>query len=717
MPDLEEMTPGQLLADTNVATFIENLGLGIARAQRALDENSLNTAVEMATTRPEFSNRSLLDLGFSPTFYHYQHADLEVSMQMTLRVERSTSVRVGLNFNVGHSTGSSTEGTGEARITVNFGGGAPARATVRLAEAGPGVLTVGATTVNLQSGAATSPDVSVVAHSLSRTARALADRMSEPPEAVPEVLLATVELVAGGTALTATTTAPSSFDVTQANRIVVLDVANLPARAWLAITGAGSANFNGSDQATWAASPTAVDAAQAAIDALLPYDAQVLFRGGRSVPVVHFQHNMNDRYEPADDIDALDPLIEFLKSNTAVNVEVVGHADQSGSDGRNDELSLQRARNIHAYLLARGVSATQLAAAPTGRGEREPVENAPNQRRTVNRRVEIRLLGDVTDVVLVRTVATGATATWDTGRPAVASGGRLLGAVNGSNATAIADGATVSLTVASVEHDFIMSNSGASTATEHRWVAGATASSAARALAESILANAHVDAFAEGRIVRLLPLGSHALIRLESQGRNAAANSLTLNATGSLSREAPFAGASEGGEPANGDTVTIGATALTCTTGASPTTRQFAKGTDAATTATNLARAVGQVSGMTGTAAAAVVTVRGLSGTRLATSNPGAFVLSAATIAGERPTPERTESNTTVAAGLTLDVSYSRRFGVEMTGNSRIAARLVSLPAPVELLDEIRTFLGPNPSAAPAPAPTPAPAPAPGAGT
>lgn len=706
MPDLEEMTPGQLLADTNVATFIENLGLGIARAQRALDENSLNTAVEMATTRPEFSNRSLLDLGFSPTFYHYQHADLEVSMQMTLRVERSTSVRVGLNFNIGHSTGSSTEGTGEARITVNFGGGAPARATVRLGEAGPGVLTVGATTVNLLSGAATSPDVAVVAHSLSRTARALADRMSEPPEAVPEVLLATVELVAGGTALTATTTAPSSFDVTQPNRIVVLDVANLPARAWLAITGAGSANFNGTDQATWAATPTAVDAAQAAIDALLPYDAQVLFRGGRSVPVVHFQHNINDRYEPADDVDALDPLIEFLKANTSVNVEVVGHADLSGTDGRNEPLSLERARNIHAYLRDRGVSATQLAAAPVGRGEREPVVNVAG-REVRNRRVEIRLLGDLTDVVLVRTVATGTAATWDTDRPAVASGGRLLSAVNGTNATAIADGATVSLTVSSVEHDFIMSNAGANTATEHRWVAGATASSAARALAESILANAQVDAFAEGRIVRLLPVGSHALIRLESQGRNAAANSLTLNATGSLTREAPFAGASEGGEPANGDTVTLGATVLTCTTGASPTTRQFAKGTDAATTATNLARAVGQVSGMQGTAAAAVVTVRGLSGTRLATSNASAFVLSAATIAGERPTPERTESNTTVAAGLTLDVSYSRRFGVEMTGNSRIAARLVSLPAPVELLDEIRTFLGPNPSAAPAPAPAP----------
>ena len=87
----------------------------------------------------------------------------------------------------------------------------------------------------------------------------------------------------------------------------------------------------------------------------------------------------------------------------------------------------------------------------------------------------------------------------------------------------------------------------------------------------------------------------------------------------------------------------------------------------------------------------------GISGTRLATSNTGAFALSAAALSGERPSVERSERNTTVAAGLSLDIGYSRRFGVEMTGNSRIAARLVSLPAPVELLDEIRTFLGPNP--------------------
>lgn len=712
MPDLEEMTPGQVLADTNVATFLSELGLGIARAQQALDENSLNTAVAMATTRPEFSNRSLLDLGFSPTFYHYQHADIEVSMQITLRVERSTSVRVGLNFGINHSTGSSNEGDGEARITVNFGSGAPAQATVRLSEAGPGVLTVGATTVNLRNGAASSPDVSVTANSLSRTARALADRMSDPPEAVPEVLLATVQLVEGGTAITATTNAPTVFDVTQPNRITVLDRAARPARAWLSITGAGNASFNGSDAPSWAATPSPVQAAATAIDALASLEASVLFQGGNAAEPFHvnFALDKGDVFEPANDLDALEPVIEFLKDNNSIAVEVVGHCDATGNERRNDPLSLQRAQTVHAYLQRRGVSATQLAAPPVGRGERELLVNVQTAE-VRNRRVVVRLVGAVTDVVAVRSAGTGASATWDTGRPTVASGGAVLSAFNGANAVALGSGNSVTVS----GHEFV-ANGSTNNATVHAFVPGATAPSTASALAQAILTQANVDAVAEGPVVRLLPVGSHALIRLQSRDRNAAANELTLTASGSLSREAPFSGASGAGEPANGDTVTIGAIVLTCTTGASPGTRQFAKGSDAASTATNLARAVGQVSGMQGTAAGAVVTVRGLSGTRLATSNAQAFALSAAALSGERPAPQRTESNTTVAAGLSLDVAFARRFGMEVTGNSRINARLVSLPAPVSLLDEIRTFLGPNPGVNPVPTPAPAPAPAPGGG-
>lgn len=698
MPDLEEMTPGQLLADTNVATFIESLGLGIARAQRALDENSLNTAIELATVRPEFSNRSLLDLGFSPTFYHYQHADIEVSLQMTLRVERSFSLNIGLTGSVGHTDAASTQGNGTATITVNFGGGAPARATIRLAEPAAGTLTVGATTVQLQAGAATSPNVGIAPHSLSRTARALADRMSDPPDAVPEVLRALVELVPGGTAITATTDSSTVFNVSQPNTILINDLAQRPARAWLNVTGAGNIQLRGTDTATWQATPSPEQAAVTAIDAVNGYGSRLLFQSGRSVPVVHFEHDHSDRFEPANDGNALEPLIAFLIQNSTQQVRVVGHADQSGEDRHNRTLSEARARFIKDYLIAHGVPATQITEA-VGRGEAQPVQGhdhsgqpAAQQRDVANRRVELELIG-MANVVLVETVALGATAQWGDNRPAMPAGGTVISARDGANVLSIQGGMHVDVSA----HRFLATPATASGSSEHVWTPGATASSAAQALASAILEHAHIDAYAEGRAVRLLPIGSHALLRLESQARNAAANNLTLNATGSLSREAPFSGATEGGEPNAGDTVTIGGHTLTVSTAPTPTGNQFAKGTDAATTAAHLAGAISALPSFTGSASGAAVTVTGISGTRLATSNTGAFALSAAALSGERPSVERSERNTTVAAGLSLDIGYSRRFGVEMTGNSRIAARLVSLPAPVELLDEIRTFLGPNP--------------------
>jgi len=518
--------------------------------------------------------------------------------------------------------------------------------------------------------------------------------MSDPADAVPEVLRGMVELFPGGTPLTATTTSPA-FDVSTPNRILVNAIADQPARAWINVTGAGSVQLqNAGGARTWASTPSAVEAAATAMNAT-PFTARVLFSAGRSEPLVHFLHDQSDQFDPdASESQALTPLIEFLKRHPSINVRVVGYTDLSGAGPYNLTLSQARANFIRQHLLDHGVPAGQITEA-IGRGENTPVVNTPGRER-LNRRVQLELVGDLANVVLVETIARGDEATWDSGRPTVAAGGSLISAINGTDGVAIADGATIGLS----GHDFVASAAAGSTGTTHRWVAGATADGAARALAAAIEANTDIDAYAEGRVVKLLPVGSHALIHLESRDRNAGANNLTLTATGSLSRTTAFAGASEGGEPANGNTVTIGSTVLTCTTEASPGTRQFAKGTDANSTATNLATAVSAISGMTGTAAAAVVTVRGLSGTRISTNNTGAFVISAATISGERPVPERSERNTTVAVGLSMDVGYSRRFGLETTGNSRIAARLVSLPAPVELLDEIRTFLGPNPGQA-----------------
>lgn len=125
---IETMTPGQILADASVADFIKAMGLSIAEAQKALDVNSIAQVGEYAEPRPGLNNQSLLQLGLSPPFYHYQHADLSVSMQLTMKVGKASAFGIGAKVDFGLGAGSTGPANArEAQITLNK---LPASATV-----------------------------------------------------------------------------------------------------------------------------------------------------------------------------------------------------------------------------------------------------------------------------------------------------------------------------------------------------------------------------------------------------------------------------------------------------------------------------------------------------------------------------------------------------------------------------------------------------------
>ena len=87
---------------------------------------------------------------------------------------------------------------------------------------------------------------------------------------------------------------------------------------------------------------------------------------------------------------ALDSLATFLNHNT-LDVEIAGHADDTGGEEYNMRLSLQRAESVKAALVARAVDPARISTA--GYGDTLPV--APNdndENKALNRRVEIRFL-------------------------------------------------------------------------------------------------------------------------------------------------------------------------------------------------------------------------------------------------------------------------------------------------------------------------------------
>ncbi|MDI9232355.1 OmpA family protein [Limnohabitans lacus] len=86
----------------------------------------------------------------------------------------------------------------------------------------------------------------------------------------------------------------------------------------------------------------------------------------------------------------LDQFAQGLSQQTSMEVKIVGHTDNKGSDAINNPLSVNRAQSARDYLVGRGVSSSRISI--DGRGSREPIaDNATEAGRARNRRIDIYL--------------------------------------------------------------------------------------------------------------------------------------------------------------------------------------------------------------------------------------------------------------------------------------------------------------------------------------
>ncbi|MEM9547792.1 MAG: hypothetical protein AAGA77_17550 [Bacteroidota bacterium] len=95
------------IANAPLPEMVKTLGIGIAKAQRALDLVSMDMAKQLAV--PSVSiveggpKYSLLALGFTPTFYQFTDTVLEVKLSFSMSKEREfgASISASGGFNVG----------------------------------------------------------------------------------------------------------------------------------------------------------------------------------------------------------------------------------------------------------------------------------------------------------------------------------------------------------------------------------------------------------------------------------------------------------------------------------------------------------------------------------------------------------------------------------------------------------------------------------------
>lgn len=87
----------------------------------------------------------------------------------------------------------------------------------------------------------------------------------------------------------------------------------------------------------------------------------------------------------------LNNLVNIMKQNPDVSIDVQGYTDSTGNDAINNPLSVNRAQSVANYLTANGVAYSQMKNV-NGYGSSNPVaDNSTEAGRQKNRRVEIYL--------------------------------------------------------------------------------------------------------------------------------------------------------------------------------------------------------------------------------------------------------------------------------------------------------------------------------------
>lgn len=100
---------------------------------------------------------------------------------------------------------------------------------------------------------------------------------------------------------------------------------------------------------------------------------------------IHFEFN-KAKIKP-DSFPILNAVVQVLKDNPDISLEIQGHTDNKGSPAYNKKLSQDRADSVRNYLIDKGISGARLTA--KGFGEEVPIDtNATEAGRAKNRRVE-----------------------------------------------------------------------------------------------------------------------------------------------------------------------------------------------------------------------------------------------------------------------------------------------------------------------------------------
>lgn len=156
----------------------------------------------------------------------------------------------------------------------------------------------------------------------------------------------------------------------------------IPKLGWYMITASAEGYLN------------ATDSIEADDEGMSPFSRDLylqLIEVGVTVRLKNIYFDFDKTTLKKESFTELNKVVEFLKQNSSVEIEIAGHTDNKGSDDYNINLSQGRSQSVVDYIVSQGINDYRLTA--HGYGEGKPIEtNDSELGRANNRRVEFTVL-------------------------------------------------------------------------------------------------------------------------------------------------------------------------------------------------------------------------------------------------------------------------------------------------------------------------------------
>jgi outer membrane protein OmpA-like peptidoglycan-associated protein/tetratricopeptide (TPR) repeat protein len=117
-------------------------------------------------------------------------------------------------------------------------------------------------------------------------------------------------------------------------------------------------------------------------------------RVGQKIVLRNVYFDFNKATLTAESLSELQKVVNLMKNNPTLKVEIGGHTDNVGSATYNQVLSQRRAQSVVNYLVDRGIARTRFRA--VGYGESRPLASNDDEKegRELNRRTEFEIVGE-----------------------------------------------------------------------------------------------------------------------------------------------------------------------------------------------------------------------------------------------------------------------------------------------------------------------------------